>query len=199
MREISNARSYFNQFAPLLENFPFEYVDRAAELLLRAYEEGRTLYLFGNGGSASLASHLACDLAKGTVTNSNKRLRAIALTDNIPLMTAWANDTHYENIFAEQLTNLIRPGDVTFAISASGNSPNILKALEVSRNAAAVTIGLTGYRGGKMKELCDLCIVIPSDNMQIIEDFHLCTGHALFSTIRHRAFNLSSLAVGSTR
>jgi D-sedoheptulose 7-phosphate isomerase len=101
-------------------------------------------------------------------------------------MTAWANDSTYDMVFAEQLRNFISPMDVAFAISGSGNSPNVLRALEVAREAGAFTMGLTGFQGGKMKNLCDLCIIIPSENMQIIEDFHLSVAHALFSVIRQR-------------
>lgn len=107
----------------------------------------------------------------------------MALTDNVPLMTAWANDSKYEDIFAEQLANFVGPGDVAFAISGSGNSPDVLKALRVARQAAS-QLGLTGFAGGRMRALCDACIVIPSDNMQMIEDLHLCVAHALFTSIR---------------
>jgi D-sedoheptulose 7-phosphate isomerase len=98
-------------------------------------------------------------------------------------MTAWANDSRYEDIFAEQLSNFVRRDDVAFAISGSGNSPNVLRALQVARDAGAITLGLTGFQGGQMKDLCDVCMIIPSDNMQIIEDLHLCASHALFTVI----------------
>ncbi len=110
----------------------------------------------------------------------------MALTDNVPLMTAWANDSHYENIFSEQLANFARPQDVAFAISASGNSANVLKALNAARQSGLVTAGLTGFRGGRMLALCDACVVVPSDNMQIIEDLHLSISHALFTCVRDR-------------
>jgi D-sedoheptulose 7-phosphate isomerase len=99
-------------------------------------------------------------------------------------MTAWANDSRYEDIFAEQLANFVRKDDIAFAISGSGNSQNVLNALELAREAEATTIGLAGYSGGRMKELCDVCMIVPSDNMQIIEDLHLCVAHALFSGVR---------------
>jgi D-sedoheptulose 7-phosphate isomerase len=108
----------------------------------------------------------------------------MALTDNVPLMTAWANDSNYEEVFAEQLANFIRPGDVAFAISGSGNSPNVLKALRVAKQAGGVTAGLTGFSGGRMLALCDACVVVRSDNMQLIEDVHVCIAHSLFTCIR---------------
>ena len=136
--------------------------------------------------SAALASHFACDLGKGAANGSGKRFQALALTDNIPMMTAWANDANYEDIFAEQLVNFVNPGDIALAISGSGRSPNVLKALKVAREAYAVTIGLTGCRGGLMKDLCDVCLIVPSDNMQIIEDLHLSVTHAVFIALRAR-------------
>jgi len=184
MLEISNAHSYFASLSQTVRKLPFETIDRVCDLLLDAYENGRMIYLFGNGGSAALASHFACDLGKGTIDGSRKRFRVLALTDNVPLMTAWANDSRYEDIFAEQLANFVRKDDVAFAISGSGNSQNVLNALELAREAEATTIGLAGYSGGRMKELCDVCMIVPSDNMQIIEDLHLCVAHALFSGVR---------------
>jgi len=185
---IGSAREYLNRLGEVLRRLPHEQIDEIRNVLLHAYEKDRRIFLFGNGGSASLASHFACDLGKGVTMGSNgaKRFRAIALTDNIPMMTAWANDSHYEDIFAEQMKNLIEPDDVAFAISASGNSRNVIKALEVARHAGGSCIGLGGYDGGKMKILCDVCLVVPSDNMQLIEDLHLSIAHALFTTIRHK-------------
>jgi D-sedoheptulose 7-phosphate isomerase len=191
------AQEYFQMYKDVIAQLPYPTVDEIIEELLLRYEQGRAVFLFGNGGSASLASHMACDLGKGTIVNggAQTRFRVVALTDNIPLMTAWANDASYERIFAEQLQNLVYPGDVAFAISGSGNSPNILAALKVARAAGAVTMGLTGFQGGKMKELCDYCVVVPSNNMQVIEDFHLSVAHAMFSVIRDRI--LQSTAVPS--
>lgn len=184
MSSINNSRTYFELLSKSICELPFEQVDRMTGLLLGTFERQRTIFLFGNGGSAALASHFACDLAKGTVNGSPQRFRVIALTDNVPLMTAWANDSHYEDIFAEQLTNFAAPGDLAFAISASGNSPNVLKALRVAKQSGCVTAGLTGFAGGRMLALCDACIVVPCDNMQIIEDLHLCIAHSLFTCVR---------------
>jgi D-sedoheptulose 7-phosphate isomerase len=186
MTPMKDANEYFRHLSSTIQRLPFGTVERIGEALLDAYERDRTIYTFGNGGSASLASHFACDLGKGTVSGTGKRFRVISLTDNVPLMTAWANDSHYEDIFAEQLRNLVCEGDVAFAISGSGNSPNVLKALAVARDSGAITVGLTGYKGGKLKVLCDLCLVVPSENMQIIEDMHLCLAHALFTVIRRK-------------
>jgi D-sedoheptulose 7-phosphate isomerase len=175
-----NIPSYLEELSATIPKLPLSAIDCLVRVFLEAYESGRTIFLFGNGGSAALASHMACDLGKGTVAAAGKRLRAVALTDNVALITAWANDTRYESIYAEQLENLLHAGDVACAISASGNSPNILAALRFARRAGAITAGITGFQGGKMKSLCDVCVVVPSDNMQIIEDLHLSISHSVF-------------------
>jgi D-sedoheptulose 7-phosphate isomerase len=185
---IRSSEEYFGMHQKVVANLPHKEIDEVIDELMRAYEHGKNIFMFGNGGSASLASHFACDLGKGTVITENgqKRFRVLALTDNIPLMTAWANDSCYDQIFAEQLRSFVAPGDVAFAISGSGNSPNVLRGLEIARSHGARTIGLTGFEGGKMKSLCNVCVILPSNNMQIIEDFHLSMTHAIFSVIRLR-------------
>jgi D-sedoheptulose 7-phosphate isomerase len=195
MNDTDDVASYFKVLSGTIGNLPLETVCRIADALIHAHENERTIYFFGNGGSAALACHLACDLGKGAVTGSGrKRFRAMSLTSNVPLMTAWANDSNYEDIFAEQLTNFVRPDDIAFAISGSGNSANVLRALRVARRAGALTLGLAGFNGGKMKELCDICVVVPSDNMQIIEDLHVCISHAVFSAIREKLCSNASAA-----
>lgn len=187
---VHNPKEYFAAYEQVLANLPYREIDKAIAEIMSAYGRGSSIFTFGNGGSAALASHLACDLGKGTIIgqNGHKRFRVIALTDNVPLMTAWANDVCYEQIFAQQLQNFVVPGDLAFAISGSGNSPNVLRGLELARQAGARTLGLTGFKGGEMQALCDVCVVLPSDNMQIIEDFHLSVTHAISSAIRHRVF-----------
>ena len=110
----------------------------------------------------------------------------LALTDNLPTLTAWANDSGYEDIFSEQLRNFVQPQDVVFAISGSGNSKNVLNALQVAREVGATTLGLSGFQGGKMKSLCDTCVIVPSNNMQIIEDLHLAIAHSIFRIVYSR-------------
>ena len=190
--------SYFESYQRVLAQMPFPAIEQAADQLYAAYEEQRRVFIFGNGGSAALASHFACDLGKGTVLSEEpgKRFRVLSLADNTSLLTAWANDSNYEHVFAQQLRNFVECGDLAFAISGSGCSPNVLLALQAAREAGAINIGLTGFKGGRMKELCDITIVIPSDNMQIIEDFHLSTTHALFSVIRQRIISAREAAAG---
>lgn len=190
-QRILSAKQYFQLYQNIISELPYSSIDQAIEKLVCCYEAEQNVFVFGNGGSAALASHFACDLGKGAIVegNGHKRFRILSLTDNLPLMTAWANDHSYEMVFAEQLRNFIRPMDMAFAISGSGNSANVLRAMEVAREVGAYTMGLTGFQGGRMRSLCDLCIVIPSDNMQIIEDFHLGVAHAIFSTVRQRLSN----------
>jgi len=181
------AQRYLEELKDIIENLHLEEIETITEVLLEAYHNNRQVFIMGNGGSASTASHFTCDLGKGTVNSqSGKRLRVIALSDNIPLMTAWANDTDYANIFAQQLENLINPRDVVIGISGSGNSMNVIRAFETARLFNAVTIGLTGFSGGKLANLSHHVIIVPSDNMQQIEDAHLMIAHLIFSIIRDR-------------
>ena len=202
--QIKSALQYFDMYERVIADLPFAVIEQVTTELLSAHEQERSVFLFGNGGSAALASHFACDLGKGTLSGNHhqKRFRVLALTDNVPLMTAWANDSCYENVFGEQLHNFVQPGDVAFAISGSGNSSNVLRALEIARDAGAINIGLTGFDGGKMKNLCNLCIIVPSDNMQIVEDLHLSVAHAIFSVLKlklseQRSFPIAVMGKGA--
>ncbi len=191
--ETTDSHSYFENYGRVVAELPYANIELVADTLHRAYEQERRVFLFGNGGSAALASHFACDLGKGTTQpgKHHKRFRVLSLTDNIPLITAWANDVSYDQVFAEQLRNFLQPGDIVFGISGSGCSPNVLLALQAARELNAFNIGLTGFNGGKMPGLCDLCIIIPAHNMQIIEDFQLSITHALFTMVRHRIYEAS--------
>jgi D-sedoheptulose 7-phosphate isomerase len=185
--EILHARQYFDGLERVFMSLPHDTINRIADELVRANGAGRMVYLFGNGGSASLASHLACDLGKGTAyCDRGKRFRVLALTDNLPTLTAWANDSSYEDVFSEQLRNFVQTEDVAFAISGSGNSKNVLNALRVAREAGAMTLGISGFQGGEMKSLCDICAVVPSDDMQIIEDMHVAMAHSIFRIVHTR-------------
>ena len=180
------AKDYLLAVQDVLARLDHEIVDRMVDAIWRGYEEGRTLFVFGNGGSAALASHFACDIGKGTIARRAKRLKTIALTDNVALITAWANDKAYEEIFSEQLESLAEKGDIALAISGSGSSPNVIRGLEAGRRLGVQTLVLTGFAGGRAKALADLCLIVPSDSMQHIEDAHLCATHAIFLAIRQR-------------
>ncbi len=128
---------------------------------------------------------MVSDMNRG-IADATRRMKVMALTDNVPLLTACANDHGYETVFSEQLRNFVQPGDVAFAISCSGDSPNVLLALTTARKAGAFTVGLGGFNGGVMKDLCDICAVVPCDNMQLIEDLHHAILHAIFTALRVR-------------
>jgi D-sedoheptulose 7-phosphate isomerase len=193
--EFLDAKQYFGELQRVMASFPKDGIDQIADTLVKANESERMVYLFGNGGSASLASHLACDLGKGTAyCNGGKRFRVLALTDNLPTLTAWANDSSYEDVFSEQLRNFVQPHDVAFAVSGSGNSKNVLNALQVAREAGATTVGISGFQGGEMKSLCDICVIVPANNMQIIEDLHLAIAHSIFRIVYTRMSRRTMMA-----
>lgn len=171
---------YIGDVGRLLSELPVEQLHGLVNRLLAAYDEGRQVFLLGNGGSASTCSHIVNDLQKCIYLAGEKTFRVLSVTDNVALMTAWANDTAYENIFAEQLRPWVQPGDLVFCVSGSGNSPNVLKAAVLARELGAYVVGLTGYEGGKLAPLTDESIIIPSDNMQRIEDLHMIILHMLF-------------------
>ena len=150
---------------------------KAADIIAGAFKKGGKLLICGNGGSASTASHFTSDLAKGTIVEGVPRFKALSLADNIPQMLAWGNDSCYENIFVEQLKNLFEPGDVVLGISGSGNSENVLRAIKYARENDGVTVGITGFDGGKIKDMVDLCLIVPVHNMQKTEDVHMLIDH----------------------
>jgi D-sedoheptulose 7-phosphate isomerase len=189
-----NASQYIASLQPLVGKLAGLDFGQVELILLRARDEGRTIFIVGNGGSAATASHMANDLNKGAAVPGQRRFRAFALTDNVPLITAWANDTRYQEIFVEQMANFLQPGDVLIAISGSGNSPNIIAAVEWARREGAVTIGLTGGSGGRLRLLTDCCLVAPSSQMEQIEDMHLVLSHALCVSLRARIAGETILA-----
>jgi D-sedoheptulose 7-phosphate isomerase len=160
-------------------------IDILATELFRARENGNTIFMMGNGGSASTASHFAGDLSKGTLVDGFPRFKAIALTDNIPNMLAWANDKGYEHIFVEQLRNLMEPGDIVIGISGSGNSENVIRAIEYANEHGAVTVGFSGFsENNKLMNAAKINVHVPSSYMQRVEDIHLVLQHLLTSLIR---------------
>ena len=160
-------------------------ISNIIKILLSARNSNKTVYTLGNGGSGSTASHFVSDLLKTSITKNQKRFRAISLTDNISVILAWSNDVSYDDIFSEQLQNFISKGDVVVAFSGSGKSKNILKALKFAKKNGAICIGMTGITGGLMKNICDICLKIPSSDMLTIESQHLTICHCITNAIRH--------------
>jgi D-sedoheptulose 7-phosphate isomerase len=167
-----------------LSRIPADGVHAIVEAILHAHARGGHVYVLGNGGSAATASHLACDLSKATATSRRRGLRVTALNDSAALLTAWANDTAYERVFAEPLRTLLDPGDVVIAISASGNSGNVLEAVAVARSLGAVTVALTGFGGGRLLGAVDLALVADSSDYGVVEDCHLVLQHAIIAATR---------------
>lgn len=158
---------------------PTGSISEATNTLDDARRKRRTVFLVGNGGSAATASHFANDLSKATRREGAPHMRVVALTDNVPLITAWANDVRYEDVFARQLDGLIAPDDVLVVFSGSGNSPNVIEAVHVARAAGARVVGLTGRDGGALAPLSDVAIVVPLWDMTKIEDAHLIIAHLI--------------------
>lgn len=188
-----NSDAYLGAVARVLAAMPRDPIDRLVDELEKAWRRNATVFLLGNGGSAASAAHLACDLGKGTARVGHRRLRVIPLVDNVPLLTAWANDSSYERVFVEQLAGLVRPGDLVIALSGSGNSPNVLRAVEHARMAGAVTAGITGFEGGELASMVDLAVIVHDDCMERIEDVHLIIGHAAAVALRERMASSAAL------
>ena len=193
MTELPTLRAYLENYvreSQALLGAPYFLVavERIAPVFLRARAEDRTIFFFGNGGSASTASHFVTDIAKvaggTTVRAPGQRFRCLSLNDNVPGVTAWANDVGYAEVFSGQLRALAEKGDVAVAISGSGNSPNVLEGVRTARAMGLTTIGLTGMGGGKLKDLVDVALVVPSNSMQHTEDTHLILLHLLTAYLR---------------
>jgi len=162
-----------------IETIDLDRVGQAIDILIRARDEGRRIFVCGNGGSASTASHFVCDMVKGASFNRNKRFRIMALTDSLPTITAYCNDVGYECVFVEQLKNFAEPGDVVMAISGSGNSPNVLRAVEYGASIGCRTIALSGRNGGKLGPLAEINIQASHPHMGRIEDVHMIVAHMI--------------------
>jgi D-sedoheptulose 7-phosphate isomerase len=186
---VEYIQGYLNEIDQIVQNLPQGQIARVIDILAQARTEGRRIFVMGNGGSAAMASHFACDLGKGTVQEGKARFKVLSLNDNVPLLTAYANDFGYETVFAEPLASLAEPGDVAIAISSSGNSLNVLRAMDVARERGLTTIGITGFEGGKLRGKVDVCVVVPADpghpdGMQHAEDGQWVVLHVIFVTIR---------------
>jgi D-sedoheptulose 7-phosphate isomerase len=191
---LEDLTTYLHQVAQTLSQLPHQPLDRIAEALWTTYERDGTILICGNGGSAASASHFACDMAKLTISADCRRVRALALTDNIPLITAWSNDQAYADVFVEQLIGIYRPGDMLFAISGSGNSPNVLRAVEWANDRGAPTVGLTGFDGGKLARLARFGLHVHNDVMPQVEDIHMAICHGLAVAMRQRIADTALLA-----
>ena len=175
---------YLSQVNQTLKNLPLEQINEVIELLFDARLKKQQIFIVGNGGSASTASHFACDLGKNTNVKGWPLYRVLALTDNMAAFSAYANDEGYENVFVRQLASFVQEGDIVIGISASGNSENVIRAIEFAKDVEAITIGFTGFDGGRLKPLVDISCHIPSDCIEIVEDFHLMMEHMISKALR---------------
>ena len=177
---------YLTELEGVIHNLPRADVNAVADALMAAWRARKQIFIVGNGGSAATASHMMNDINKFTRVEGKPRFRAIALTDNVPWMTAVGNDQTYADIFVEQLQSLWQPGDVLLGISASGNSPNVVKAVEYAKAHGGTIIGFCGRPGGKLAQMADVKVIIPSDRIGQQEDGHMILDHVLSFALLER-------------
>ncbi|MGO9658804.1 MAG: SIS domain-containing protein [Acidimicrobiales bacterium] len=180
----SYCSDYFDEISRAAASIDLEEVQRAALVLLQAYTSRANVFSCGNGGSAAISNHLQCDHVKGIRTETDLAPRVISLSTNIALLTAIANDIGYEDVFLYQLQSQCRPGDALIAISSSGCSANVVRALVWARNHDVRTIALTGFEGGETRQLADVAVHVNCHNYGIVEDLHQCVMHAMAQYIR---------------
>lgn len=192
---------YLDELKKTLENIDQDKIKKLADKILEVRERGGHVFIIGNGGSAVNASHLACDLTKGTLNRfydpKHKRLRVVSLTDNLATITALANDLAYDEIFSQQLRNLVGVGDLIIVLTGSGKSKNIINAVELGKRSGAYVFGLLGFDGGEVVNLADDSIIVPSQNYGIIEDVHLSIGHIITSLIKNGEGQIITSAISS--
>lgn len=176
---IKEINDYYDREKAAMDKLDRKELNAAMNALLEAYEKGATVYVFGNGGSSATASHMVCDFNKGTCYDLDKKFKFVCLNDNIPVMMALANDTSFEDVFYYQLLDRIQKNDYVLAISGSGNSHNIIKAVTYAKGLGCKIIGMTGYDGGKLAKLSDYQLHVSADDMQITEDLHMGFDHMI--------------------
>ncbi|MDP2909931.1 MAG: SIS domain-containing protein [bacterium] len=181
IREFS--KNYINSIKKAIDVLDLDKIEQVAQIIFNAYKNNKQIFIIGNGGSASTASHFACDLGKGTISDfksKTKRFKVFSLTDNVATLMAFGNDLSFEEIFSEQLKNLVNPGDVVIVISASGNSQNLINGVECARDLGAKTIGLLGFKtGGKLADLVDCYIIAQDEHYGRSEDIHMIIVHMI--------------------
>lgn len=159
-------------------------IEKISSVLIKAREQKKNIYTMGNGGSGSTASHFVSDLLKTSIIKNHNRFSAISLVDNVPVTLAWSNDTSYDDIFVEQLKNYASKGDILIGFSGSGKSKNVVKAMKFAKTLGITCIGFTGMTGGDLKKICDICFIVPSNDMLMIESIHVTLCHGIIDFIR---------------
>jgi D-sedoheptulose 7-phosphate isomerase len=184
MQTIDIIDDYLSTLKNTIDNLDKNEIVAFNNLLETTRKKGKRVIIFGNGGSGSTASHFACDINKGVSLNLNRRHKVIPLTDNIATILAYSNDLSYDDVFVEQMKNFIEDGDVVVGISGSGNSKNVIKAIEYANEIGVMTVGWTGYKGGKLKEIAKMSINANVEDMQLSEDIHMMLVHILMKTLQ---------------
>lgn len=179
-------QDYISSLQETINQLPVGLIEELVDILHEARLSKKHIFIMGNGGSASTASHFVCDLAKNTRIDGWPHFKVIGLSDNMAILSAYANDEGYENVFAQQLANLVSNDDVVIGISASGNSPNVVNAIKIAHEHNAKTIGLTGFDGGMLGKLADLHIHISNNNYGQVEDIHLMIEHMAIHALQDR-------------
>ena len=187
--------TYFSEMKEIIDRMPLDKIDEAVEVLFDAWRNERQVFLIGNGGSAATASHTTNDLNKATIVEGKKRFRAFCLSDNISWMSALTNDLGWSEAYIEQLKNYFRPGDCVVAFSVHGGKPedpsreqsqNLLKALRYAKDHHGKTIAFTGFEGGAMKDLADVCVIVPGNSTPHTESFHMALEHLIADCLREK-------------
>lgn len=184
---MNQIKNYITGLQQTIDQLPHQLISDVIDVLNEARLKGSQVFIMGNGGSATTASHFVCDLAKNTRQDGLPHFRVIGLTDNMSIFSAYANDEGYENVFSQQLANLVNPGDVIIGISASGNSKNVLNAMEEAQKHNVKTIGFTGFDGGLLGQMVNINIHVKSDIIEYVEDIHLMLEHMIVKSIKDQA------------
>ena len=180
---ITKINGYLASLQSCIDKLDRAEIESFMKVLLSARDNGKQIFIMGNGGSASTASHFCCDFNKGMSYQQDKKFKMICLNDNVATMLAYANDVSYENVFVEQLKNFLQNGDVVVGISGSGNSKNVLRAIEYANMNGAITVGLTGYDGGILKQIVKYSVNANVNDMQISEDIHMMLCHLIYNNV----------------
>ncbi len=193
VNNIGYIENYMKEVVNITETIDKNEIDKAINILFEAWKNDKQIFLFGNGGSASTATHFAADLTKTTIIEGKRRFKGISLFDNVPLVTAWINDSGWENVYVGQLENFCQPGDIGIAISVHGGkgrdkggpwSQNLTKAMQFIKDKGGQVIGMSGFDGGAFKEIADACIIVPKDSTPLVEGFHCDIQHLIIFRLK---------------
>ena len=192
-QDKSYIKDYLNESAEIVKQIEVEQLKAAVDILFEAWKDNKQVFVMGNGGSAATASHFACDLQKPTHKPGKERIKAISLNDNVPVISAWVNDVGWDHVYTGQLEHSLEKGDVLVGFSVHGGSTekdawsqNMPKAIEFAKSKGAKTVGITGFDGGAMKEMCDACVIVPKESTPHVEGLHGVVHHLIISLLKQK-------------